>query len=157
MRLGRLNEMLDDIGFRVTFADIDIVPKIEENGNPFRGEPFMLKWRSILDRGVEFHVTLPQACFIDNVVLTVGETAAVTCVQLRKDGQPIYRYCGETGYISTYYTDSTLSRTPDGEPVTIYRLEYIPKKALPVESVRLTQDPAYDTKIFLERLEAVPL
>lgn len=97
MNLGKLNEMLDDIGFRVTFADTDLVPKIEENGNPFRGEAFLLKWRSILDQGVEFHITLPQVCFVDNVVLTVGKAASVTCVQLRKDGQPIYRHCAQTG------------------------------------------------------------
>ena len=97
MKLGKLNQLLDGIELQVSYADSHLVPAIETNGNPLKGEPFLIKWQSIYDRAVALHITLPTTCFVDRVCLQLGEKVALDAVSLRKDNQVLYRYVAQTG------------------------------------------------------------
>ena len=82
MKLGKLNELLDNIGLNIAYADSTLVPAIEENGNPLKGEHFLIKWQSIYDKAVALHITLPQVCFVDRVCLQLGEKVALQAASL---------------------------------------------------------------------------
>ena len=66
---------------------------------------------------------------------------------------PIYRH---TGYTGTYFCDSETNINAAGVPETLYIYEYIPEKK-PIVSVTLAQNPAYEAKVFLARLEGIQL
>jgi hexosaminidase len=65
---------------------------------------------------------------------------------------PFYRH---TGYTATYYSDSQTDRTEDGQIVTTYIYEYLPKQDKAIASVVLEQDPAFEAKVFLRKLEGI--
>lgn len=65
---------------------------------------------------------------------------------------PFYRH---TGYTATYYSDSETLYHADGSMTTTYIYEYVPEKQLPIASVRLEQDPAFQAKVFWQGLQAV--
>lgn len=63
----------------------------------------------------------------------------------------VYRH---NGYTTGYYTDGIHSKTPDGEDVTVYRLEHLLPEDKQLASVRLEEDPTADGQIFLCKAEA---
>lgn len=74
----------------------------------------------------------------------------------RRQNAPLpHSFYRHTGYTATYYSDSEVSYTADGDIVTVYVYEYIPKKKLPIVSVTLEQDPAFDAKVFVESIEGI--
>lgn len=97
MKLGKLNELLDNIGLNIAYADSALVPAIEENGNPLKGEHFLIKWQSIYDKAVALHITLPQVCFVDRVCLQLGEKVALQAASLLRGREVLYRYSAQTG------------------------------------------------------------
>lgn len=97
MKLGKLNKLLDNIKLRCSYADSDLVPSIEEDGNPLLGQRFFIKWQSIYDRAVALHICLPQPCFVDRVRLELGEKVSLDAVSLRRGTQVLYRYAAQTG------------------------------------------------------------
>lgn len=97
MKIGKLNELDKDIGFRVTFADTELVPGLEICGNPLKGEQLFTRWTSVRDSQVQLHIGLPRVCFVDTVVLTLGEKTALSHVEVRQNGQVLCRYNAETG------------------------------------------------------------
>lgn len=97
MKLGKLNELLDNIDLQIAYADSTLAPNIEEPGNPLKGEHFLIKWQSIYDKAVALHITLPQPCFVDRVCLHMGEKTALTAATLRSADQVLYRCTAQTG------------------------------------------------------------
>lgn len=97
MKIGKLNELEKEIGFRVTFADTELAPGLEVCGNPLKGEQLFTKWKSIRDSAVELHISLPRECFVDTVVLTLGEKTALSCLEVQQNGQVLCLYHAETG------------------------------------------------------------
>jgi len=74
----------------------------------------------------------------------------------RRQNQPLtHKLYRHTGYTATYYTDSVTERTEDGQPVTVYRFEYIPQKHQPIRSVTLEQNPEFDVQVYLAKAEGV--
>ena len=97
MKLGKLNDFFDNIDLRVSYADSNLTPPVETNGNPLKGEPFLIKWQSIYDQAVQMHISLPTTCFVDRVCLQLGEKVAYDAVSLRKGNEVLYRYTAQTG------------------------------------------------------------
>lgn len=97
MRIGKLNELYDDIHFHVTFAGTELVPAIETPGNPVNGQPLVIRWKDVRDEEVQLHIKLPQVCFVDTVVMHLGEKAALTSVQLCRESEILYHFTAETG------------------------------------------------------------
>ena len=93
---------------------------------------------------------------------TTEEVEITSCGNIgywnRRQNQPVpHRLYRHTGYIGTYYSDGIFSRTADGQPVTVFRFEYILKEKKQIASISLVDDPAYDTKIFLCKAEGIRL
>jgi len=97
MKLGKLNDLLDNVSLRVGFADSALVPEITENGNVLKGEHFLIKWQSIYDRAVSLDICLPQTCFVDRICLGLGEKVALSAATLRRGSEILYRYTAQTG------------------------------------------------------------
>jgi len=64
----------------------------------------------------------------------------------------LYRH---TGYAATYYADSETTFSEKGEAQTVFRLEYLPKQNKPIRSVTLLENPNFDPRIRLFRLEGI--
>ncbi|MBR3978401.1 MAG: family 20 glycosylhydrolase [Oscillospiraceae bacterium] len=67
---------------------------------------------------------------------------------------PTYRH---TGYTAVWYCDSETVVNPQGEPETLYIYEYIPTRKAPIAAITLEQNPDFDAKVFLGRLEGIKL
>ena len=67
---------------------------------------------------------------------------------------PTYRH---TGYTAVWYCDSETVVNPQGEPETLYIYEYIPTRKTPIAAITLEQNPDFDAKVFLGRLEGIKL
>lgn len=67
---------------------------------------------------------------------------------------PTYRH---TGYTAVWFCDSETVVNQQGEPETLYIYEYVPRQKKLITSVTLEQNPAFDAKVFLGRLEGVHL
>ncbi len=65
---------------------------------------------------------------------------------------PFYRH---TGYTATYYSDSQVQYSKNGEIETTYIYEYLPKKNKPIASIRVEQNPDFDAKILLKSVSGV--
>ena len=65
---------------------------------------------------------------------------------------PFYRH---TGYTATYYCESQTRFEPDGTADTTYIYEYLPKQDKVIASVQLEQEPAFEAKVFLKKLEGI--
>ena len=74
----------------------------------------------------------------------------------RRQNAPIpHSFYRHTGYTATYYSDSRVRYTQDGQIVTYYIYEYIPQQNKPIASVTLEQDDRFDAHVFLAQLEGV--
>lgn len=74
----------------------------------------------------------------------------------RRQNEPLrHSFYRHTGYTATYYTDSITKLTENGEPVTTYIYEYLPKANKPIASIELVEDPAFDAKILVTKIEGV--
>ena len=155
MQIGKLNDFYPDIVFSYHFADSVQVPPAGLPGNPLRGELLQIKWAELRDEDLCLQIRLPEACFVDTVSLHLGVKTALR----RITRQPwsaldvVARYV--IRYAATYYSDSRVRYTQDGQIVTYYIYEYIPKQNKPIASVTLEQDDRFDAHVFLAQLEGV--
>ena len=65
----------------------------------------------------------------------------------------IYRH---TGYVACWLSDSETTVNDQGIPETLYIYEYTPAKK-PIASVTLEQNPQFQARVFLSRLEGIQL
>lgn len=101
MKIGKLNDLAGEIGFRITFADTELVPALHSSGNPLKGELLFAHWASIRDCEVALHISLPNECFLDTAVLSFGEKAALSRAEVRQNSQVLCCYNAETGKRTT--------------------------------------------------------
>ena len=88
MKIGKLSDFLP-INYRWTAAD--------RQETIAEGIPAEIKWNALWDMGLELHLSLPQSCFIDRLILSVGEKAQLQRVT-RSDTHGILAvYAAETG------------------------------------------------------------
>jgi len=71
----------------------------------------------------------------------------------RQNAPLVHNFYRHTGYTATYYADNSTDYTRDGEIVTTYIYEYLPKHHAPIQSVRLVEDDAFQAKVLLQKLE----
>ena len=72
MKLGKLNDFLEDISFSYHFTGTPTVPATEISGDPVKGELLQLRWAAIRDMELSLDITLPREAFVDTVVLDFG-------------------------------------------------------------------------------------
>ena len=99
MKIGVLNELLTNVSWNLTFADTKLVPCASKEGNPLSGDSILLRWDEIRDAGVEVHVGLGKLCFVDCVVIKLGEKTKLTSATLKNQSGILYQHCAETGKI----------------------------------------------------------
>lgn len=97
MKLGTLNDIYGDIGFSYHFAGTELVPKAEIEGDPVRGQLLQIKWDQIRDEELAFDIRLPQAAYVDTVVLHFGVKTALNYARLCRGEQVLYAHTCETG------------------------------------------------------------
>ncbi|MBQ3085451.1 MAG: hypothetical protein IJC46_08405, partial [Clostridia bacterium] len=88
MKIGKLSDFLP-INYRWTAAD--------RQETIAEGIPAEIKWNALWDMGLELHLSLPQSCFIDRLILSVGEKAQLQRVTLSDTHGILAVYAAETG------------------------------------------------------------
>ncbi len=96
MQIGKLNELLNPISYRLTIADHTAELSAAEIGNPILGEPLKVEWNQLWNKGLDLHISLPEEAFLDRVVVCFGEKTALTEVHLLGEA-PLAVYTAETG------------------------------------------------------------
>jgi hypothetical protein len=90
-----------------------------------------------------------------------GETVTIPltyggniCHWNRRQNEPFpHSYYRHNGYCGTYHSDGIESRTPQGDPVCVYRYEWInPRKDIPIRRVLLRHSGKYGPVVFLHKL-----
>ena len=121
MLIGKLNSPSFSISYRVTKKDLDIVLSPVEGGNPFAGETLRFGWKSLIDSGIDIHISLPREVLLNTVVVSFAENTAPCCVSLfdREKRMLFSRYSAETG---KHITESEVS-LPVDETGTEFILE----------------------------------
>ena len=96
MRIGKLNELLSPITFKVTLADRTTEVELLEAGNPLCGETLQVEWGKVWNMGLDLHITLPQEAFLDRAVVRFGEETVLTSLTLLGEGA-LARHTAESG------------------------------------------------------------
>ena len=104
MKIGILNELLENISFSYHFTGTELVPKEEIAGDPVKGELLQIRWTEIRDEDVSFDLTLPQAAIVDTVVLHIGPKTKLQYAKLFHGDQQLYCHRAETGKNTTSRT-----------------------------------------------------
>ena len=86
MNPQKLNSHLPAASISARFENSSAVPITQESGDPLRGERLSYKWTSAAAEGIELHLLLGASCFVDSVVLTIGEKTALASVLLKTAG-----------------------------------------------------------------------
>ncbi len=96
MRIGKLNELLSPITYRLTTAERTAKVEPIEAGDPLRGETLRVEWGNIWNMGLDLHITLPQEVFLDRAAVRFGEETVLTSVTLLGEGA-LARHSAESG------------------------------------------------------------
>ncbi len=96
MRIGKLNELLSPITFKVTLADRTAEVEPLKAGNPLCGEALRIEWGKVWNMGLDLRIALPQEAFLDRAVVRFGEETVLTNVTLLGEGA-LARHTAESG------------------------------------------------------------
>ncbi len=97
MKIGILNELLGTIDFTYFYTGTNIVPKAEVFGNPTKEEPLNLLWNVIGDQDVTLSLRLQKPCYVDTIVLQLGDKTNLRTASVYSGDQLLYQYTAETG------------------------------------------------------------
>ncbi|MBE6610132.1 MAG: hypothetical protein E7634_05655 [Ruminococcaceae bacterium] len=92
MKIGILNKMLEGVSCKVRFADTDILVTGGESCGVLLGKAYSVKWEEARDSGIEFCIDLGQKCFVDRVVVKLGQRTKVTSAVLKNDSDILNKY-----------------------------------------------------------------
>ena len=82
MKIGKLNDFMEDISFSYHFTGTPTVPAAEILGSPVKGELLQLRWAVIRDMEVSLDIVLPREAFVDTVVLDFGPKSKLQYAKL---------------------------------------------------------------------------
>ncbi len=97
MRIGKINELLNDISYRLTLAERETPVTAVQDGNPLKGETLYVEWGSLWNMGLDLHITLPEEVFLDRLTMEIGAKTALTKVTLLNEQGAQASYSAETG------------------------------------------------------------
>ena len=107
MKIGRLNDQLNELIYTVKYENSDHSPLGSDNCTVKNFDDFNLKWNTIRCRPIEIAVSFEETAFIERIVISTGDKTALTAITV-KDMQSatVARYSAETGKtISTHSID----------------------------------------------------
>ena len=90
MKIGLLNELLADIVCRPSMV-------CEKSGNPAKDEVFFIKWNVVRNMSAQLQFDFPEECFVDRVVVTLGEKTSLTSLSIKDEVHTLYTHSAETG------------------------------------------------------------
>lgn len=99
MYIGLLNDKYKSIECKVFKKNLQKVPAIFEDGNPFRAERFQVQYDQLTSNGIDLHVKLSESFHINNIVLYFGEKSAPNGISLydSKKEKCYSQHIAETG------------------------------------------------------------
>lgn len=99
MYIGRLNDKLKNIEYRVYKKDTQEVPAMRLDGNPFQNETMRIHWSQLLETGVDFHIIVEEGYFLNELVLYLGGKSHPTSIKLYTADKKteLFTYTAETG------------------------------------------------------------
>lgn len=98
MYIGKLNDRLEKIEYKILKKNLKKAPVIAENGNPFQGKTLHVAWHEVMASGIDLHIRLADGCLINRLVCTLGEecTPASVSVYTENKEKLLFCYHGET-------------------------------------------------------------
>lgn len=97
MKIGLLNEFLNNIEFSCGFEGSERELSLEKQGNPACGEMVSATWTVVRNSPVELSFDLNEECFVDSVEIEVGENTALQKLCLNCGDISYGEYSAETG------------------------------------------------------------
>ena len=99
MLIGKLNSPSFPISYTVTKKDLEITLSPLEDGDPFAGETMRFGWKSLIDSGIDLHVSLPRKILLNTVAVGFAQDGFPCQVSLYTKGKQMLlsRYSAETG------------------------------------------------------------
>ena len=98
MKIGKLNDFMQDIAFSCHFAGTELIPTALEAGNPLTGGRLEIRWANIRDEELALDICLPEAAFLDTVTLCFGPKTALQYAKLQVADKVLCTYNAETGH-----------------------------------------------------------
>ena len=98
MKIGRLNDQLNELIYTVKYENSDHSPLGSDNCTVKNFDDFNLKWNTIRCRPIEIKVSFDVTAFIERIVINTGEKTALTSVTVKDTSSAtVARYSAETG------------------------------------------------------------
>ena len=97
MKIGVLNDLLNNIDFSYGFEGSGRELSLEKNGNPIVGETLSALWNVVRNSPIEFKIKLGEKAFVDRVEIKLGEKTKITKAVLKNEENVFYTYTAETG------------------------------------------------------------
>ena len=107
--------------------------------------------------GTKIKVTGTKAAWDGEVEIIPVEYGGNISHFARRQNEPfIGKYYRHNGYSATYFVDGIEGKTDEGDPFTVYRLEWRnPNPEKTIESVTVVDNGNFNTKILLLRLSTI--
>ena len=96
MKIGILNEMLDNILCTASFAEDVMVFSSKNNGNPAKGEMLSFDWQVVRNMPVSLKFNLGKVCFVDRVEVECSKKTELTELIVKDSKDTLYTYRAQT-------------------------------------------------------------
>jgi len=99
MYIGKLNDKIKDISLHCLKKNLQKVPVMTQDGNPFRGQTLEIRWEELNANGIDMQVSLSESFYLNNVVVYLAEKSAPYGISLYTAGKEklISSHRAETG------------------------------------------------------------
>lgn len=97
MKIGCLNDYLNDIKFFSGFEGTSRKLETVADGNPISDELLSISWMAARNSPIEFSINLGINCFVNCVEIELGEETELQSIALKNDGDTYGVYTAETG------------------------------------------------------------
>ena len=99
MYIGCLNDKLKNLEYQVYKKDTRETPTLREDGNPFKNKTMRIHWSQLLETGVDFHISVEEGYFLNELVLHLGAKSNPTRIKLYTADKKteLFTYSAETG------------------------------------------------------------
>ncbi len=99
MYIGKLNDRLQNLNYRVKITSTDLEPACKEAGNPFLGETFLVSWKEMIGQKLDLAVSFEGDFHINQILLKLDRRSAPRSIRLFDAERDVLldSYFGETG------------------------------------------------------------
>ncbi len=96
MKIGILNELIENISFNVRKATFD--RKVYSNlANPLKGEELVIKWNEVRNTQASLLMGFDRKAFVDSVEISLGKNTSLTDITVMNNNGILGKHSAETG------------------------------------------------------------